>query len=291
MDPATGKFKPVKKKNAQNEVDSLMAAKFYLDPATGELKPLGEKINPDWKLYDTIPRFNNHIIDIGFGFAFPLRDFHATDTANGSSGYVAQGYSLSTGLFLGFAEGSEAGWYLGASYSGFRKSSTFAESLNAALSIYQTGEEDEIEILRLDPNYRPRYDIYSLRTGFAFEGSDARVSVYGSLLADLNFTRINRFTLENTDLDRKKIRTPLASSSGFTAAFGLRFQQQLSLGIAFHYIGETSLLFNPSDRRDLPDGIFSGLSLQRRIHFLEVKMRYSFIKRGGWKPPKVQAAN
>ncbi|MFN2423975.1 MAG: hypothetical protein ABR572_09380 [Cryomorphaceae bacterium] len=327
MDPATGELTPVEKKSAANEADTLKSTKlyidwetkkliidreektanepdslkstiFYMDQDTGELKPVSPDINPNLKLYDTIPRFINRIVDIGFGFAFPLRDFHASDPSNEISGYALPGYSVSTGLFLGFTDGSEAGWYFGAAYSGFRKSMDYVDSLNAVLPDFTVneGEEDEaLESLRVNPDYRPRYDIFSLRTGFAFEGSDERISAYGSLLINMNFSRINSFTFEGTDLTGNRIRMSGGISTGFTASFGLRFQQQISLGVAFHYIGAPGMQFNEMDQRRVEqntfDDGFENFPLDRRIHFLEVKMGYSFVKRGGWRVPKVRVIN
>ena len=282
---------------AQNEADTLKSEIFYKDPATGELKPLAGEINTDWDLYYTLPRFNNRIINFGFSLAFPLRDFHASDPANARSGYAAQGYSVSTGLFLGFSEGSEAGWYFGAAYSGFRKSMDFVDSLNAVMPVITANQgtpNESQERLVVDPDYQPRYDIFSLQSGLAFEGSDERVAAYGSLMININLTRVNRFDLLNPALDEPEMRAPWGLSTGFSATFGLRFQQQLSLGLAFHYIGAPTLRFNEVKlhrEQGLLDDVFAAFPSDRHIHFLEVKMGYSFIKRGGWRASRAKALN
>lgn len=273
---------------AQNESDSLAAPTFAMDPASGELLP----VSPS-STYDTIPRFTNHIIHLGFGFAFPLRDFHASDPTNEIAGYAAPGYSLSTGVFVGFAKGSEAGWYFGAAYSGFRKSSVFVDSLNSAIAAYQPDEAgggEPPEALLVDPGYRPRYDVFSLSTGFAFDGSDERVSAYGSLLINFNYSRMNRFDVLNNEAAEMEIqfRTPSVMSTGFSAAFGLRFQQQFSVGIAFHYIGAPTLEINEWGTNDIREINFDDICTDRRIHFLEVKMGYAFVNRGNPRPPKVE---
>lgn len=215
---------------AQNEPDSLRSPRMIMDPATGELRPVsGAEIKP----------FKNYIVEVGASLAFPLQDFHAADPANERAGYALQGFSLSTGVFLGFSESSEAGWYFGAAYSGFRISSDFTDPFNSAPPVWPPAEGEEQPDFRVDPDHLQRCHIFSLRTGFSFEGSNENVSAYGSLLANMNIISMNRVPMDEitpTGLTSRRyaIGFEPVFSSGISAEFGLRFQQQLSVGIAWH---------------------------------------------------------
>lgn len=272
---------------SQNQADYLSISTIKKDTTkTPELsKP--------YSVYDTIPRFYNRIWNLGFGFAFPLQDFHASDPQDTLSGYALQGVSLSTGLFLGFKEGGEAGWYFGAAYSGFNTAG-FMDTLQASAAQIESMPTVEAGSVTINEDIIPRYDILSLSTGLAFEGSDARVSVYGSLLANINFTRMNTVGLEHPTFATQRMSVPFAVSTGFTAKFGFRFQQQLNVGVAWHYLGRPVMNYSSSE-----PGIFgftdgqedeplSNIPMSRRINFLEVQLGYAFIKRGGYRPPRVK---
>ncbi|MCA1752976.1 MAG: hypothetical protein LC670_14525 [Flavobacteriales bacterium] len=270
---------------AQSESDSLKSPRMIMDPATGELRPrpiLVSGVEPT--------PFKNYIVELGAGLAFPLQDFHSADPANERAGYALQGFSLSTGVFVGFSENSEAGWYFGAAYSGFRKSSDFADSLATAPPIWPPGDGEEQSTFRVNPDHQQRYHIFSLRTGFAFEGSNENVSAFGNVMANMNIISMNRIPLDEirisgTTPGSYAIGFEPVISSGISAAFGLRFQQQLSVGIAWHYLGSPEMSFLEGPVEGSPPIAFSDFALQRRIHFLEVKLSYGITPRSGARLP------
>lgn len=275
---------------AQNQVDSPGSSTSTTDTT----KALEYRI--PILVYDTIPQFYNRIWNLGFGLAFPLQDFHASDPQNPMSGYALQGVSLSTGLYLGFKEGSEAGWYFGAGYSSFRTAG-FIDSLQASAASISALPTLEAGSVTIEEDYRPRYNIISLSTGFAFEGSKEEVSAYGALLLNVNFTNMNSFGLENTLMEEVEVGVPFAVSTGFSAKLGLRFQQQFNVGVAWHYLGMPEMGFDRPGassggviQSSNPIARFASIPMARRIHFLEVHLGYAFIKRGGYRPPRVNVS-
>lgn len=274
---------------AQNKADSLKSTTYRIDQATGEFQIDSVSIP-----YDTIPKIQNYIFQYGFGAAIPISDFRSSDAANNFAGYALPGFSLSTGVFVGFDETSEAGWYFGAAYSNFSKSHVFADSLAAALDAFEPepveGVETEPAGVTLGPDYRPRYDMLSLRTGLAFEGSDKRVSAYGGLILSLNFIRMNNIPLRGNipagmRSAQNQFQVPTIITTGVSASFGLRFQQQFSVGVAWHYLGSPDLTFERPENGSAPPVVFQDISMQRRIHFLEVRIGYGIATRAGWKTP------
>ncbi len=245
------------------------------------------------QVYDTIPRFYNRIWNIGFGFAFPIQDFHSSDPQNKLAGYALQGLSFSVGLFSGFSEGSEAGWYFGAAYSSFNTAG-FIDSLQVNASRIELLPSVESGTVFINEDYRPRYQIFSFSTGFAFEGSDERVSAYGSLLINANFTRVNSFRLVHPSVAENKVVFPFKISNGFSAKFGLRFQQQFSIGLGWHYLGRPDLEIDARDafltqnQAVIAVDAFGSIPGSRRINFLEVNMSYAFVRRGGYRAPQIR---
>lgn len=274
----------------QNEGERPKSPAYIVGPVSG-----ATQADVDPIAADTVPRFYNYVAEFGFGLAFPLRDFHASDPGNEFAGYALQGYSLSTSLFMGFTGNSEAGWHFGASYTTFRKSPAFTDTLRSMLDAFEPDEGESQEgTLSVADDFRSRYDVFSLRTGFGFEGSDQRVSAYGSFMLNLNFIHLNRILLE-TDGTAQSLRaqggefhSDVQITSGISASFGLRFQQQLSVGLTWHYLGTAEMSYDRR-RSNLPaETVLNDLPMQRRFHFLEVKLGYGLAKRSGEREPKVK---
>lgn len=275
---------------AQSETDSLEVLPYPTDASSSKFRYDSSEF-----FIDTIPRFYNRIAEFGFGLTFPLRDFHASDPTNEFAGYALQGFSLNASVFTGFSDGGRAGWFFGAAYSHFKKSETFADSLRSIIAAFEPAEgENQEGTINFSEDFRPRYDIFSLRSGFAFEGSDERVSAFGGLLLNINLILMNPILLRTDGTapslraQAGKFRSSAQFTTGISATFGLRFQQQLSVGITWHYLGTADLSYVRRDGRDAAGSVLRDLPLQRRIHFLEVKLGYGIAKRSGEREPKVK---
>ena len=270
---------------AQSDTLSTPAPKGPITPMPATASNPDVLMVPTWMQVVDTAKTRQVTWDLQFGMAFPMQDFHDSDPENPLAGYAKQGYTLGASMMLGFGGKGNTGVHLGIAYTGMRLHPTFRDSVFAAADrVNQVAES----IFLPDEDYKPRYDIIQFNTGWAYEGSSESVAAYARVTVGMNLTRISGTTFERTtflpvETTNRLTETSnrLTISTGHSIEFGLRFQKQLSLGLAWHYLGEPDIDYGVHRRpSEFPEDAFDHLATQRRIHLLEVKLGYGFDYRG-----------